>query len=383
MGDFMLFKLLRSAVEDLPLTEEEKSCCIKENLQNLLQLARLHDLAHLLALGLKKNGLFLEKKMEWEPEIFKAVYRYEQLNHTQLQLATAFSKAKIPFILLKGARLRRYYPEPYFRTSCDIDLLVQPKNLNQAQELLVKEYGFSMKAKGSHDISLFSKSDVHVELHYALAETERVKKAETLLNQAWSYAKPLTENSFEYVFNQPFFYFYHVAHMAKHFENGGCGIRPFLDLWMLNHAADFNTADCAPLLEASGLALFAKQATLLSEIWFGNAQHTKITKQIEDYILLGGVYGTVENKVAFNQQQQGGKIKYALSKIFIPYNVIKYHYPILQKHKWLTPIMEIRRWGKLIFCGHLKRTTKELKYNSTVSENSAEEMRTMLKNIGL
>lgn len=63
--------------------------------------------------------------------------------------------------------------------------------------------------------------------------------------------------------------------------------------------------------------------------------------------------------------------------------IIKFHYPILQKHRWLTPIMEVRRWGKLIFCGHLKRTVKELKYNSTISEDAAAEAKTLLKNVGL
>ena len=34
------------------------------------------------------------------------------------------------------------------------------------------------------------------------------------------------------------FYFYHIAHMAKHFEEGGCGIRPFIDLWTLDNIKD-------------------------------------------------------------------------------------------------------------------------------------------------
>ena len=76
-------------------------------------------------------------------------------------------------------------------------------------------------------------------------------------------------------------------------------------------------------------------------------------------------------------------MKYAFSKIFIPYDIIKFHYPILQKHRWLTPIMEVRRWGKLIFCGHLKRIVKELKYNNTISEDDAAEAKTLLKNVGL
>ena len=84
-----------------------------------------------------------------------------------------------------------------------------------------------------------------------------------------------------------------------------------------------------------------------------------------------------------HQQKKGGRFKYALSKIFIPYNVIKFHYPILQKHRWLTPFMQVRRWCKIIFCGHLKRTTKELQYNSNITNEDAVKMQKFLNDIGL
>ena len=87
---------------------------------------------------------------------------------------------------------------------------------------------------------------------------------------------------------------------------------------------------------------------------------------MEDYILRGGVYGNNENRISVQQQKKGGQIRYALTKIFLPYSEIKFHYPILQKHKWLTLFMEVRRWFKLIFCGHAKRTLNELKFNQTI-----------------
>ena len=33
-------------------------------------------------------------------------------------------KVQIPFLPLKGSVIRQYYPEPWMRTSCDIDILV-------------------------------------------------------------------------------------------------------------------------------------------------------------------------------------------------------------------------------------------------------------------
>jgi len=180
-----------------------------------------------------------------------------------------------------------------------------------------------------------------------------------------------------------FFYVHHVLHMAKHFAHGGCGIRPLIDLWILDNLNNADLAARNELLKQGSLLKFAEAARHLSKVWFEKANKNTVSQCMEDYILQGGIYGSNENRVIFQQQKKGGKIKYALSKIFIPYDVIKYHYPILQKHRWLTPFMEVRRWFKLIFCGHTKRTLNELKYNSEISTDRAEITKALLSELGL
>ncbi|MBO5784404.1 MAG: hypothetical protein J6R33_05500, partial [Clostridia bacterium] len=83
------------------------------------------------------------------------------------------------------------------------------------------------------------------------------------------------------------------------------------------------------------------------------------------------------------QQQKGGRFNYALSKIYIPYDVIKFQYPIVQKHRWLVPFMQVRRWCKLIFCGHIKRSVRELQYNQNITEDQAAKAKDFLCKIGL
>ena len=128
---------------------------------------------------------------------------------------------------------------------------------------------------------------------------------------------------------------------------------------------------------------FASAARKLSRIWFSDEEFDAVSKQMENYILRGGVYGSDGNRIAVQQQKQGGKFKYLLSKIFLPYEEIKFHYPILEKHRWLTPFMEIRRWCKLIFCGHMKRSIKELSYNQSISSAEEKATKEFLFNIGL
>lgn len=380
----VMFALLRSAVCGGLLSSEEISLYIPDMLPEILSLAQKHDVIHLIVFALKKNGLLDEGNKNLESKMLLAVYRLEKLNYELTKLCAALEQAEIPFIPLKGSVLLQYYPEPWMRTSCDIDVLVHEEDLQRMVSYLSDNLGYRRESQNSHDISMFTQGGVHVEVHYDLVEDNRANSAAAVLRQIWNVAVKHDGCNYQCEMPDEMFYFYHIAHMAKHFvSTGGCGIRPFLDIWVLNHRVSFDREEHEKLLSDGGLSIFAKQAELLSEVWFGNAEHTEITGQMEEYILRGGVYGTTTNRVAVQQQKQGGKVRYALSKIFIPYDVIKFHYPILQKHKWLTPIMEVRRWGKLIFCGHLKRTVKELKYNNTISEDVAAKTWALLKNVGL
>ena len=357
-----------------------------EDLIRLYKMSKAHDLAHLVGSALLKNDLVgnAEIRAGFEKQVLLAVYRCEKLGFELEHLCRALSQAKIPFMPLKGSVIRPYYPEAWMRTSCDIDILVSEADADAAAAILTESCGYAYHGKGSHDISLFSPDDIHIELHYDLVEAGHANAAAEVLKNIWDAAVLSSHTAYQYEMPDAYFYFYHIAHMAKHFVGtGGCGIRPFLDIWILQHRVSFDRAKRDALLSDGGLDVFAKQAERLAEVWFGDAAHTAITKQMEAFILRGGVYGTSTNRIAVQQQKHGGKLRYALSRVFIPYAVIKFHYPILQKHKWLTPIMEVRRWGKLIFCGHLKRSVNELTYNSAIPEDAAAETRALLENIGL
>ncbi|MBR2499352.1 MAG: nucleotidyltransferase family protein [Clostridia bacterium] len=379
----VFFALLRSAIEGNKLNSEELSDYSDNLLADMIKLSVKHDISQILALGLKQNDLLSSENKQIENYIIKAVFRYERIRCDYENLCNVLERANISFLPLKGSVIRKYYPEPWMRTSCDIDILVREEDSEKAKSILVDDNGYSFKGKGSHDLSFFTPSNIHVELHYDLVEDGRVNQCTKILKNIWD--NVVIRNDCEHwcEMTDEMFYFYHIAHMAKHFEDGGCGIRPLIDLWILDKIDGVDVNKRNELLEKGGLLKFADCARKLSKVWFRNEEHDLVTKQMEDYILRGGVYGNSENRIMVHQQKKGGRFKYALSKIFIPYNVIKFHYPILQKHRWLTPFMQVRRWCKIIFCGHLKRTTKELQYNSNITNEDAVKMQKFLNDIGL
>lgn len=379
----VMFTLLRSAICSTLLSNEEKSLFDEKMLPRISEIAKQHDLLHLLALGLKRNGLLNAKNKQFDTEIYRAVYRYEQQKYELSRLCDALENAGISFVPLKGSILRQYYPEPWMRTSCDIDILVHSNDLDVAIACLADNLGYVVKERGTHDVSLFSSIGIHIEIHFDLVEEGRANNAIDVLRRVWENVKLHEGTSFCYEMTDAFFYFYHVAHMAKHFETGGCGIRPFLDLWILDHKENVDQTARDQLLVQGGLFQFAGHARRLSQVWFEDDELENLLLQLQEFILHGGLYGSVDNRVALQQTKTGGKWGYILSRIFIPYAKLKRYYPILEKHPWLTPVMQIRRWFMLFRPDVMKRTKREIKVNRNLDKSKANEMNIFLKNIGL
>lgn len=357
-------------------------------LSALYGVSKKHDIAHLVGDALIKNGLIEndDVKSRFQNQIVMAVYRYENLNYELGRICEIFEEAKIPYIPLKGAVIRHFYPEPWMRTSCDIDILVHEEDLERATAVLREKLGYTSerKEKGSHDMQMYSLSGVYLELHYTLIEEGRLSKADKILSSIWNYAEE-DKGSFQKRFSDEAFYFYHIAHMTKHFVNGGCGIKPFVDLWILNYSKEikFEKEKRNELLLKDGLLKFAEEAEKLSEVWFGGEQHTETTRKMEEYVLQGGVYGTMQNRVLLQQVKKGGKFRYAISRIWLPYEILKYQYPVLQKHKWLMPFCEVQRWFKLLFKGGAKRGINELSANNRTSKAEQDAAKAFLAELGL
>ena len=377
----LLMTLIRCALHGNPLSEEEKAVYSADILPQLISVAKKHDVLHLVCLAIKKNGLYTEYDLK--SEIIKAIYRYENINYEAEKLTAILENKGIPFILLKGAVIRSLYPEPWMRTSGDVDVLVKKEDLETAIKYLTEDDYYTEAERTPHDVALKCQSGASVELHFDLGEEGRANNAKNILSKVWENAKPVSKSSYNYILTDEFFYFYHIAHMAKHFENGGCGIRPFIDLWLLDRMDGVSKEKRDELIKKGNLMVFAERARKLSSIWFDNLEYDEVSERFENFIISGGVYGSAQNRVTLNQKQKGGKIGYVFSRVFIPFTKLKGYYPILEKHRWLTPIMQIRRWFMLFKPDVAKLAKSELLANKNVDSKVAEETDRLLKDIGL
>lgn len=205
-----------------------------------------------------------------------------------------------------------------------------------------------------------------------------------MLGGIWEDARPIKPGSCHMILSDAMFYFYHMAHMAKHFEVGGCGIRAFLDIWVLQNRVEYDPAQREKLLREGGLWKFARGAEQVADWWFNGAQPDEMTRQVSDYILRAGLYGDNANRAALGQAKMGSKMRcLLLRRVFMPYDFLKAEYPILQTHKWLTPVYQVVRWVRMLLGGRLKATVREIKANVSVKDQQGIGAIDILKYLGL
>ena len=355
----------------------------EEEMRALYLLSKSQDMAHVVAAELGRQGHLGDDEIsrKFKKQQMLAVLRYERINYELLEICRVLEAAKIRHMPLKGSVLRDYYPEPWMRTSADIDILVDEENAELAAEALMRDLGYENRGRSSHDVQLFAPSGVHLELHFETIEDARVVNVNSVLSRIWDNASAVSQ--YKYQADDAMFYFYHVSHMAKHFKHGGCGVRFFLDLWILDHRVVYDEKERTRLIESGGIIEFYRQSRHLSEVWFSDSAHNDMSKIMERYVLGGSVYGSRANDIVIKQIKTGGRGKYILGRIFLPYDQLKQMYPTLEKHRWLLPVYEVRRWFKIVFCGNMSRVKQELKQSVSVTDRERISVEKMMENFKL
>ncbi|MBQ8184038.1 MAG: nucleotidyltransferase family protein [Clostridia bacterium] len=380
----IMMHLLRCSALGTPVDADILSSVNGQVINDMYNTAYHHDLVHLLGDILEKNGLLGDDivSRKYREQVYTAIYRYEKLKYEIQAICQLFEENMIPFIPLKGVVLREFYKEPWLRTSCDADILVRESDLEKAG-LLLESRAFSKEHIGAHDIKYTCGDGVIIELHFTLTDDYESEKTNGLLSDVWNYAKPREGYKYYYNLSDDFFRFYHIAHAAKHFVTGGCGIKPVLDLYVLKQAGKGIDNATQKLLDDSNLLRFEYALDNLSKVWFEGKEHDAVTSVMEDFILKGGVYGSENNYFLLRKRRAGGKAGYIFSRIFVSFNELKYEYPILSKKPFLLPFFELYRWIVFIAKGDKKTSKRRYDNIKNVSEENLKNIDDLLNKLGL
>ena len=335
----LFISILRTEIFGVDFVSDDFSP--SEVIEPLYEISKKHDMAHIVA-------DFFEKRDISHPKLTKqkllSVYRREQLDFEESSIVKVFEEAHIDYVLLKGAEIKKLYPMPFMRTSSDVDILIKPDERERAIALLKEKRKYVLDTSAERDCSLLSRSGMNVELHFGI--TANIKNLDKVLSHAWDYA--IKTDGHKYIFCDEFFVFHHIAHMLTHFTEGGCGVRSFADLALLRDRIEGCRDKLFALLAQAECDSFFDGVYALASVWFGNENHTELTKSIAEYILNGGVYGSRSNLGATGRHKSGSYFGYIKNRIFMPKDRLRLVYPKIDKHPILIPYYQAKRWFSLL-----------------------------------
>ena len=343
-------------------------------------LAKKHDLAHIVARFISQNGIDIDPALndKLQREDYLAVYRNRQMGHTYADICAAFDEAQIDYLPLKGSVIRAFYPYESMRTSCDIDILVKEGDVDAAVACLVAR-GYTAGERNYHDVSLYSPSKIHLELHFSILEN--IDSLDSVLVDVWKYARKTEGHKYE--LSPEFLYYHFAAHMAYHFLAGGCGIKSLMDLWILEHKMGLSIENAKELLEKGGIYKFAIEMQEIANKCFAGEELDELSERVFGYIHSGGVYGNAENKIAVHRRENKGTLSYIVYRLFPPYRVIVHSYPVLKKAPILLPFCWVARWIRALFKGKATTLASQVSVSAGLDDGKIREVADICTHLGL
>lgn len=328
--------------------------------RDIVSLARKHDVAHLL--GMKNQ------------DYYRAIFRVTEITNLISKAETILQNEKIDYVLLKGAYIRKLYPEPWMRTSSDVDILIRKDQIDKAERVLCNIYEFRKTNSGLHHIQISTTDGFHIDLHFQLSENNF-----PLINDAWNYVEK--KEGCRYELSMPFYYLFHIFHILSHIQKGGCGIRAIIDTAILIEQGIGQNVESRMMLQKAGLLRFAEEIEKISKKWFLDTK-IEANNKLESLIVRGGMYGNVEQKIQIGVSQKG-KIRLIVERMFMPYKFMCNRYPVLRKVPFLLPFFWLIRGFQTITRGNLSDIKNEIKCIGKTTRKEKEELEVLLKKIGV
>ena len=268
----------------------------------------------------------------------------------------AFCEEKgIWYLPLKGILLQKDYPGLGLREMSDNDILFDENFQQQIHDWFVARGYHAEEYRQSNHDSYHKAPILNFEMHTSLFVAAKYPEWSAYFDRAVAIRLQTPEGvRWGRCFTLEDFYLYTLAHMYKHFETSGTGIRSLLDLFLFHraHDAQMDHSVLQQGLEQLGLTEFDRQTCALAEQVFGSdAPLSPADTQKLAYYLTSGTYGTVGHhtqnelvKMAGNERAIKGmtKLRYSLRRLFPDRTFMEmwchHDAPFFLQHLWLMPL---------------------------------------------
>lgn len=273
----------------------------------------------------------------------------------QLQAVySAFDANGIDYMPVKGAVLKKLYPQPELRMMEDADVLIRVEQMPAIEPIML---GMEMEQRrGDENEYTWNHPKLLLELHKALLPSGFGELSEYLKN-GWECAVKEPEGS-AYKMREEDHFVFLVIHFAKHYMRGSISPKDICDFWVFRNAyPGLDETYIEAEMKKLKLTDFYQNIRSVLDCWFCGAAPTAAAEAMTEAVFRHGV---ADERTTFwgysilsRQNGPGGlgssKLRFLLSRIFPSLSFMQARYPVLMKKPWLFPVYWFVRWFQLIF----------------------------------
>ena len=285
-------------------------CTVKDiNWQEVFAECKAQCVTTLVFPSLPKEEIPEDIYAQWKYRVNIEIARNSQVSHAHTMIDRLFSKAEIPYVILKGCASASFYNDPLLRTMGDVDFLVGEADFEKADRLL-RENGFvSDDIKHEYE-EAYTKDGIVFELHKKVNGVPGGKVGQIIdgyFGDIFEITEVVKTTFARYCSPSNFHHgLIMLLHVARHMITGGIGLRHLCD-WavFVNDLSDDFESVFKDKLQSIGLWKFAQTLTQLSsrylgcpmQKWVGEIDE-ELLNVLKDDIFEGGNFGKKDLKRA-------------------------------------------------------------------------------------
>ena len=273
-------------------------------LEGLYAYQKEQDVTNMAYVALKKLGYDNTQLKEFQDDYKLNVLREARFELAGQQVFDAFEKAEIDFIPLKGALLKNLYPNPALRTFTDIDIYVGDK-IEKAEQVMFSQ-GYEKKTDyETNDIGYVKKPSIHIELHKDLFPDDY--DFEEYFDNPFKHTELKEGYKHFNLYRKDDFFIHVLCHLYKHFTFGGCGLRQYLDIYVMTQKMQLDMDYIRSELKSFGMEGFLDTTLTLNRFFFDKEKPTDETIEIAEFVFNNSTFGNADNRLVLDYDKGHGE----------------------------------------------------------------------------
>ena len=198
---------------------------LKINWNDIVKLAEIHNVQGMIYIALQNSSLEIPSEvLNTLNKAFVTTVTYSVQQEMEMErVKSAFKKANVDMVLMKGYLIKKYYPSSELRTMGDVDFLIRAEDRQKSDEVL-KSIGFEFVEKESGaSVWNYIKGNVLLEVHTSIIYQQLFLGIDysKYFSNVFNYIEEKSPNISE--MKPEYHFIYVLVHFAKHLYRVGSG----------------------------------------------------------------------------------------------------------------------------------------------------------------